>query len=55
MFLRFLLACTAALLIACGGSSKEDTLSVKGSDTMVHLVTAWAEAFPGKVAVTGGG
>lgn len=41
-----------------GGS--QGSVAVKGSDTMVHLVTAWAEAYmkanPGKqISVTGGG
>lgn len=63
----------AALLLAAtfaGGCSRDDasttgsadsgTLTIKGSDTMVHLVTAWAEAYmkahPNtQISVTGGG
>lgn len=42
------------------GASDPAALTVKGSDTMVHLVTAWAEAFAvarpeAPVSVTGGG
>ncbi len=42
------------------GGPERSALSVKGSDTMVHLVTAWAEAFAAarpaaEVSVTGGG
>jgi len=42
------------------GGALAGTLNTKGSDTMVHLVTAWAEAFMGEhpdveIAVDGGG
>ena len=41
-------------------SKNNDTLRIIGSDTMVHLVTAWAEAYQNKhtdlsIAVSGGG
>ena len=48
-------------LIGCGESqNKANSIQIKGSDTMVNLVQAWAEYFieaaPGSfVAVTGGG
>jgi phosphate transport system substrate-binding protein len=52
-----------ALLLVCGAATaaeKKTYLVIKGSDTMVHLVTNWAEAFMNQnpnaeVAVTGGG
>ncbi len=61
-----LLACAATLVFAClaGGSAQaagsKRGLTIKGSDTMVHLVSVWAEEFmkmdPNTdVAVTGGG
>jgi phosphate transport system substrate-binding protein len=39
---------------------KEKTLTIKGSDTMIHLVTAWTESFmkarpEATISVTGGG
>ncbi len=50
------------MLLQCNASSKTNTssLSIKGSDTMVHLVSSWAETFmknnPGAdISVTGGG
>jgi len=57
----------AAVLVAISGCSKRGGgddqgryVTVKGSDTMVHLVSSWAEAFMKKeqgieVSVTGGG
>ncbi|NDY42386.1 phosphate ABC transporter substrate-binding protein [Dissulfurirhabdus thermomarina] len=60
----FLLAAAAALLAAAAGPARAGQearyLTVKGSDTMVHLASTWAEAFmkahPGvEVSVTGGG
>lgn len=57
----------AAVLVAISGCSKRSGgddqgryVTVKGSDTMVHLVSSWAEAFMKKeqgieVSVTGGG
>jgi phosphate transport system substrate-binding protein len=52
-----------ALLLMCGAlaaAEKKAVLVIKGSDTMVHLVTNWAEAYMkqnpnAEVAVTGGG
>jgi phosphate transport system substrate-binding protein len=58
---------TASLLGGCSrvgasgdGTADSGTLTIKGSDTMVHLVTAWAEAYMGahpdtQISVTGGG
>lgn len=58
---------SAALILTSGCSRQEDrtgaeqrSIEVKGSDTMVHLVSSWAEVFmqqnPGfEVSVTGGG
>ncbi len=56
------------LVVALGGCSREGGkagaragyLTIKGSDTMVHLVSAWAEAYMqgdsgSQVSVTGGG
>ena len=42
------------------GTAHSGTLTIKGSDTMVHLVTGWAEAYMkahpnAQVSVTGGG
>lgn len=59
-------ACLAALpliVLSCGPSQQRgnpNSVSIKGSDTMLHLMTGWADAFmkshPGKsVSVTGGG
>lgn len=55
----------AAAGVVCLGSTiafaeTDKQLTVKGSDTMVHLVTAWAESFMDKnkeldISVTGGG
>lgn len=68
--LSVLLACTfAALVTGCGkpsatqsgsSASSKKMVQVKGSDTMVNLGQAWAEAYMNKnhganVAVTGGG
>ncbi len=52
-----------ALLLVCGAvtaAEKNSYLVIKGSDTMVHLVTNWAEVYMNQnpnadVAVTGGG
>ncbi len=52
------------LLAGCGGGEKtaqvQTSITIKGSDTMVHLVSRWAEAFMNQnsgidVSVTGGG
>ena len=56
-------ACAAALVGFASGVVAEDfegTIQIKGSDTMVNLTQAWAEAFMAQhprvtVAVTGGG
>jgi phosphate transport system substrate-binding protein len=53
------ISCVLVVLVAgCGGGKK--AIQIKGSDTMVNLGQAWAEAFmkdnPGaSIAVTGGG
>jgi len=70
---RYLKALAVALLVVTGfatgcgredtsspGSADSGTLTIKGSDTMVHLVTAWVEdymeAHPNTlISVTGGG
>lgn len=65
-YLGFALRCFAVsalvLALACGGKKKLDggTLTVKGSDTMVNLASAWAEAYmkahpDAVVSVDGGG
>jgi phosphate transport system substrate-binding protein len=51
---------TAALLAACGGGERRQVIQNKGSDTLVNVAQAWAEAYqavhPGVVvAVSGGG
>jgi len=70
MFKRIVLVVGCVLLAASSGFAKEKfgsvvngtsgSIQIKGSDTMVNLVQAWAEAFMTKnseafVAVTGGG
>jgi phosphate transport system substrate-binding protein len=52
----------AATVAGCGGKKKtqEGILQIKGSDTMLQLTTAWAEAYMTanpkvQIAVTGGG
>ncbi|MCF7955352.1 MAG: phosphate ABC transporter substrate-binding protein [Phycisphaerae bacterium] len=58
------LVIAAILITGCskndGGSNEKTYITVKGSDTMVHLASTWAEIFmkenPGiEVSVTGGG
>ncbi len=54
-----LLGCGPSDMSASGGSGS-GMLTIKGSDTMVHLVTAWAEAYmtahpESMISVTGGG
>lgn len=61
-----------AFVVGCGGETKTDTgtdstktqepvyITIKGSDTMVHLVTNWAEAYMNsnpnfEITVNGGG
>lgn len=60
--LKAILLASLALLVACGGKKKEDqgSLTVKGSDTMVNLASAWAEAYmkthpDAVISVDGGG
>jgi len=64
----FLLFVLALALQACGGTDTEaapnlppsETITNKGSDTMVNLALAWAEAYQSvrpevRISVTGGG
>ena len=56
----FLITAVALASCARAGEKLEGSLQIKGSDTMVNLTQAWAEAFMAKypdvnVAVTGGG
>jgi phosphate transport system substrate-binding protein len=63
--LRFVLAATVALSMSCGGQAGDGSgdrvlIQNKGSDTLVNVAQAWAEAYgtikPSvAVAVTGGG
>jgi len=58
IYFLFLLA--AALLTACGGGERRQVIQNKGSDTLVNVAQAWAEAYQGVnpnvvVAVSGGG
>lgn len=62
--LAMALGLIAAISVGCSRSKKEsaaqDELLLKGSDTMVHLGSSWAEAFMNlhkgvEVSVTGGG
>ena len=68
MMKRWMLWVACIALIGCGqatptrasGASLDGAILIKGSDTMVNLCQAWAEAFMAKhpkvnVAVTGGG
>jgi phosphate transport system substrate-binding protein len=55
-----LAACLTACLAACGGGEQRTLIQNKGSDTLVNVAQAWAEAYqtvhPGVVvAVSGGG
>ena len=50
----------AAALTACGGGEQRQVIQNKGSDTLVNVAQAWAEAYQGVkpdvvVAVSGGG
>lgn len=54
------IAIVAALGLGLGSLAQAEGIRVKGSDTMVHLVSAWAEKFMAanpsiEVTVTGGG
>jgi len=74
LVLLIVLTSTFLLSVSCGGSQTPDeqsgtrdasrnqrqSITIKGSDTMVHLMSAWAEVFMEKnpdidVSVTGGG
>lgn len=53
-------AMTVALLTACGGGEQRQVIQNKGSDTLVNVAQAWAEAYQTVnpsvvVAVSGGG
>ena len=50
----------AAMLTGCGGGERREVIQNKGSDTLVNVAQAWAEAYQGVnpavvVAVSGGG
>lgn len=61
----FAYAVFAVIVAGCGPSNGStsntgQTITIKGSDTMLHLVTAWASAYMGQhpdvsISVTGGG
>jgi phosphate transport system substrate-binding protein len=58
--MSFCLALAASLLTACGGGERRQVIQNKGSDTLVNVAQAWAEAYQGVnpnvvVAVSGGG
>ena len=58
--LILVLSMTAALLAACGGGERRQVIQNKGSDTLVNVAQAWAEAYQAVnpdvvVAVSGGG
>ncbi|NIP41600.1 MAG: PstS family phosphate ABC transporter substrate-binding protein [candidate division Zixibacteria bacterium] len=66
LMLMLLALMSMMLISACGGGEEEvpeeetGSINIKGSDTMVHLVSSWAEQFINAhegidVAVTGGG
>lgn len=60
LVLTFSLLITVIPAALASGPAQEGSLQIKGSDTMVNLNTAWAEAYmaahPGaSIAVTGGG
>jgi phosphate transport system substrate-binding protein len=51
---------SAAAITACGGGERRQVIQNKGSDTLVNVAQAWAEAYQGVnpsviVAVSGGG
>ena len=59
LFVLFSIVITAALT-ACGGGEPRQVIQNKGSDTLVNVAQAWAEAYQGVkpdvvVAVSGGG
>jgi phosphate transport system substrate-binding protein len=58
--MSFCLALAASFLTACGGGERRQVIQNKGSDTLVNVAQAWAEAYQGVnpnvvVAVSGGG
>jgi len=60
ILLLMVLSMMAALLAACGGGERRQVIQNKGSDTLVNVAQAWAEAYQGVhpevvVAVSGGG
>jgi phosphate transport system substrate-binding protein len=60
ILLVIVLSMTAALLAACGGGERRQVIQNKGSDTLVNVAQAWAEAYQSVhpevvVAVSGGG
>lgn len=60
LVLGIFLSVAAFICSAYAADTREGSLQIKGSDTMVNLAQAWAEAFMAKypkvsVAVTGGG
>jgi len=64
LFRNFLLVvfsiATATVMTACGGGEQRQVIQNKGSDTLVNVAQAWAEAYQGVkpdvvVAVSGGG
>ena len=55
-----MLICPVVLMTACGGGEKRQLIQNKGSDTLVNVAQAWAEAYKTvdpsvMVAVSGGG
>jgi phosphate transport system substrate-binding protein len=59
-FIPILLASSAILLASCGGGEQRQVIQNKGSDTLVNVAQAWAEAYQTVnpsvvVAVSGGG
>ena len=59
-FLVLIASFFGLISLNCGEKAEKKYLTVKGSDTMVHLVSTWAEAFMEthegyNVSVTGGG
>ncbi|MCP4048049.1 MAG: phosphate ABC transporter substrate-binding protein [Gammaproteobacteria bacterium] len=60
VLLTICIAIPAALLTACGGGQDRQVIQNKGSDTLVNVAQAWAEAYQSVdpatvVAVSGGG
>jgi len=60
MLFALFLTASAATITACGGGEQRQVIQNKGSDTLVNVAQAWAEAYQGVdpavvVAVSGGG